>query len=178
MIVQTVSTKVVQLAWSLLLGMSVATGVYGAAILLPEFTSTGTLSQTTKAVSAFPMNVYISASGSTTIKYPASCVANPLVKVLGAAQSGTVVRLDYQNGKNPTGASADIGFVKSCGNAGGSGTSLFNDTCTGSGCVSSYTTGTAAWNSADFIKTTFNKDPGAGYTGRLKLSVQGRFGNH
>lgn len=176
-----IGTKLVQLFGSLLIGGLIASGVYGGTRFLPEFTSTGGLSQTTKAPMHTDLNIFIRpGSGSTTVKYPATCVASPFLKLTGTAMSGTVTGFLFTNGVNPTAASADVGFVKSCADAGGSGTQLADNTPTSSGshAFQSSGTGRTIWNSADFLKVTFSKQTGAGYTGRVRMTLQGLFGAH
>jgi hypothetical protein len=152
----------------------VAVGAIAGGIRLSEFNSAGAPSPTTTTVIADYINGYVTATGSTTIKYPAACIANPLAAMgLG---SGAVVRLTYSAGNNPAGVGGDIGFVKSCDNAGGSGATLIDNTCTSTGCLSTYTTGTALWNSADYIKFTPRGNLTSGYTGRIHIQYEDVFG--
>lgn len=153
----------------------VATGVLGGGgLAIREFTSVGSPSQTAYTVGLEPLNVFVTATGSTTLKYDATCVANPLVS-LGLG-TGAIIRLSYQVGSNPAGVEADVGFVKSCDDQSGSGQDLLNNTCSSTGCVSQYTTGTALWNGADYIKVTLKDDPTSDYTARLRILYEDVFG--
>ena len=152
-----------------------ATGVNGGAIMLPDFNSAGVASKTVKFPYLEHVIAFVKANtGSTTIQYPASCFQNPL-HGMGAA-SGTVLRLTYHAGKNPTAVGGDIGIVKGCGASFGSGTQLVNDTCTASGCTSYYTAGTALLSDADFIKFTPRAALAPGYTGRITATVENIWG--
>jgi hypothetical protein len=168
-----------KIATRLLLGGAIATGVVGGGIRLFDFSSSGSVNQRTTAstVAADWLNIFVTASGSATLNYPATCVTNPLAG-LGLG-SGTVVRLTYQVGNNPSASEADIGFVKNCADhalATGSGQDLINNSCSATGCVSTYTTGTANWNGADKIKVTIKEDPTSSYTARLRLQYEDLFG--
>ena len=177
----TLGTKYLYFLGSILLAATISTsstnttGVNGGAILVPDFTSAGVASRNAVVPVRQQFIAYVrSNTGSTTIRYPASCFPNVLK---GRSRgSGTVLRLTYHSGPNPAGVGGDIGFVKSCGAAGGSGSDLINDVCTASGCVSHYTTGTAAWNDADFIKFTPRANLGSTYTGRITGEVQDIWG--
>lgn len=173
-IVTLTATKFVAFIGSLVFGGLLSTGVTGGAIAVPEFTTGGLPSRTAKAVIEMPVNAFVTATGSQTIDYPAACVRNPLRNL--ALGSGRLLDVSYQTGNNPRGVGADIGFTKGCSNAFGSGSDVINDTCSSTGCVSTYTTGTALWNDADYLKLTFRDFPGAGYTGRIRLTVQDVFG--
>ncbi len=162
-------------------GSAGTTSVAGGAIILPEFASATTLanSATSKFVFTEPFIAYVRGTGSTTLRYGAACFPNPLKKL--SAGSGTVVRLTYHAGNNPAGVGGDIGFVKDCvANTAGdntlSGSNLIDNTCTATGCTSYYTTGTAAWNNADFVKFTPRANLTAGYTGRITGEVENIWG--
>jgi hypothetical protein len=152
------------------------TGSNGAPIAVADFTTAGVISRTAYIPVEFPVGLYVrGGTGSTTIKYPAACAPNPLKKL--AKGSGTLLRLTYHNGRNPTAIGGDIGFVKGCGDAFGSGSVLaINDTCTSSGCTSYYTTGTALWNDADYIKFTPRAALAPGFTARITGSVEDIWG--
>jgi hypothetical protein len=154
----------------------VAAGVVGGGIRLSEFNSAGKVNPNDKVstIAADWLNVFVTATGSNTVKYPAACIANPL-KDLGLG-TGAIVRLSYSAGNNPAGVGGDIGFTKGCTDAYGSGQDIINNTCTSTGCTSFYTTGTALWNSADFIKLTLRADPTTGYTGRIRLQYEDVYG--
>ena len=154
------------------------TSVAGFTVALPKFASATTLTPVTNSTaSAFPYKGtfvgYLRGTGSTTLRYGAGCFRNPL-NALGAG-SGIVARLDYHAGNNPAGLGGDIGFVKSCtGHSAAntnSGSDLINDTCTATGCVSSYTTATAAFNGADYIKFTPRGNLTSSYTGRITVEI-------
>lgn len=160
----------------IVLGGLIAAGLIGGGVKVAEFNTVGAPSPSVTFVARDFVNAFVTATGSTTVKYPAACIQNPLLAL--ASASGTVVRLTYENGNNPNAAAGDIGFVKGCGDSFGSGSTLFDNTCTGTGCVSAYTTGTASWNSADYIKFTLSKNPTAAFTARIRLQYEQRFGNH
>jgi hypothetical protein len=160
----------------IVLGGLIAAGLIGGGFKLADFNSAGAPSSTVTYVAQDFFNAYATATGSTTIRYPSVCITNPLLGL--AAASGTVVRLSYQNIANPTGIGGDIGFTKGCGDSFGSGQSLINDTCTGTGCRSYYTTGTAGWNSADKIKFTLRNTVPAGFSARIRATYEQNAGNH
>jgi hypothetical protein len=155
------------------------TAVNGGAIMVPDFTSAGVASHTAKIPVIEPFAAFVEGTGSTTLRYGAACFPNPL-KGMNMG-SGTVVRLTYHVGHNPTGIGGDIGFVKNCTNhaandATASGAQLIDNTCTATGCTSYYTTGTAPWNNADFIKFTPRGNLTSGYTGRITGEVEDIWG--
>ncbi len=138
------------------------------------------------------MTAYVTASGGTVKttgqdgkaggKFYGACLANPLYNVgfgtggtIGGANSGIILRLDYFNISNPNAMGGDIGFVRSCFDD-GSGSTLINDTCTSSGCVSSYTTGTANWQGNQFIKYTPRGTPNASFKARITVRVEDNLG--
>lgn len=133
------------------------TAVAGYVEFLPEFASATALrSVTTSTTSAFPYKgtygAYVrGGTGSTTVRYAASCFRNPLYNL--SAGTGVLARLDYHAG-DTNGNGGDIGFVNSCTDNTASGSDLIDNTCTATGCVSSYTTGTAAWNGMRYVKFT------------------------
>ncbi len=159
----------------LIIGGLVAIGVAAGGWKIHDFSPTGAISTVTYVAQDY-LNAWVAGTGSTTIKYPAACIANPLASLTPSAGSGIVFRVDYEAGNNPAGVGGDIGFVKSCGDAGGSGSTLIDNTCTSSGCVSSYTTGTALWNGADYIKFTPRANLTSGYTGRIRVTYGDIFG--
>ncbi len=187
MVLPTIGTKLYWILGSVLFGGLIYAGVAssdttstsGHSVVLPEFASATTLRPVTGSTSSgFPykvtVNAYVRGTGSTTLRYSASCIRNPL-KGMGAG-SGIVARLDYHVGNNPNGLGGDIGFVKNCSNHGvgvaaASGSDLINDVATATGATSSYTTGTATFNDADFIKFTPRGNLGSSYTGRITLEV-------
>ena len=173
-------TKYLYILGSLLLAGVIATGsgnltgVNGGAIMVPDFTTAGVASRTARVPVKEYFIGYVKGTGSTTIKYPASCFRNPL---RGQSKgSGTLLRLTYHSGNNPAGVGGDIGFVKDCSASGGSGASVINDTCTATGCTSYYTTGTALWNDADYIKFTPRANLTTSYTGRITGQVEDIWG--
>lgn len=152
------------------------TGVNGGPVYVPDFNSAGVYSRTAKFPAEFPFFAYVRANtGSTTKAYPASCFRNPLRAI--SKSSGSVLRLVFHAGANPTGVAGDISITKGCGDEYGSGsTILIDNTCTGSGCVSYYTTGTAKIGSGDFIKFTPSAALAPGFTGRISGSVEDIWG--
>lgn len=158
-------------------GFILASGVVGGGLLVNQIADDGTIKTTTTVAHEY-LNVSLTTTGSATNdtgeRYAAACVANPLL-ALGLG-SGAVRRIQYSNSANPNGVSADIGFVKSCTDNTSSGQSLINDSCTATGCVAWYTTGTATWNSADYIKVTFDGDPTSDYSGRIRIEYEDYYG--
>jgi hypothetical protein len=158
------------------------TSVAGYWDVLPEFNSATTLKSVTSSITSGyaykgTFNAYVRGTGSTTIRYGASCFPNPLAKISGG--SGTVLRLTYQAGNNPAGVGGDIGFVKSCTahtGATASGSDLIDNTCTSTGCVSQYTTGTASFNNVDYIKFTPRANLTSSYTGRITFELLNDWG--
>lgn len=180
-IITLTASKFVYFLGGLVLAMRIAagsggtTGVNGAPIYVPDFTTAGAMSRTAKIPVEFPFAGFVrGGTGSTTVQYPALCFLNPLASI--GKGSGTVLRLKYHNGNNPTAVAGDIGFVKGCGAAFGSGETLINNTCTNSGCVSTYTTGTAAFNGTDYIKFTPSAALAPGFTARITGSVEDVWG--
>jgi hypothetical protein len=145
-------------------------GVVGGGQFLYKVDDSGVQTSAVTTLDAQYM-VNVTATGSTTIKYNAVCIPNPLTKLSPSLGSGTVVRLTYHNITNPNGAGGDIGFVTSCANT-TSGSTLIDNTCTATGCVSYYTTGTGAWNGAHFLKYTMRKDPTAAYSARITFTLE------
>lgn len=160
------------------------TSLAGDVQVLPEFSTATLLKAVTNSTSqGFPYKAdiiaYIRGTGSTTLRYGAACFPNPFKNMGGG--TGTVVRLDYSPRRSPAAIGGDIGFVKSCSNHTAnddtaSGDTLMNNVCTNTGCVSSYVTGTAAFNGADYIKFTPRGDLTAGYTGRITGTIIKRWG--
>jgi hypothetical protein len=149
------------------------TSLAGRWQVLPEFSNSTTLRPITGVItSGFPyrgeFTAYVVGTGSTTIKYNAVCVPLPLGKI--GAGSGLVLRLDYHAFHNPAGAGGDIGIVDNC-NKTTSGSNLIDNVCTSTGCISSYTTGTAQAGSGKFLKFTPNKDLTTSYTGRITFEL-------
>jgi hypothetical protein len=157
-------------------GLITAFVIGGAGYSMAEFNSAGKPSPSVTVVAEEAVYAFVAGTGSTTIKYPAVCIPNPLASLSPSQGTGIVMRVQYEGGNNPAGVGGDIGFVKSCGNAGGSGNTLIDNVCTSTGCVSTYTTGTALWNGADFIKFTPRANLTSGYTGRIKVWYGDVFG--
>jgi len=158
----------------LLIGTVLATGLVGGGVAISEFNSAGAPDPVTISIDRDTAYAYVTKTGSTTLKYPATCIENPL-RDLGLG-SGTVVRATYSARYSPAAAGGDVVFAKDCLDHTASGVVLIDNFCTSSGCVSNYTTGTAAWNSADYIKVIFRKDPTAGHDARLKLWYEDYYG--
>jgi hypothetical protein len=133
------------------------TSVAGAVEVLPEFATATTLRPVTNSTSqGFPykgkFNAYVrGGTGSSTVRYAASCFKNPFQNMSGG--TGVALVLDYHAG-NTNGHGGDIGFVDSCTDNTTSGSDLIDNTCTATGCISSYRTGTAIWHGAKYIKFT------------------------
>ena len=166
-------------------GKTVFGGLVGAAVvggIWLNSLSTGGTEKTGDPFPAFvPVVLDISATGSTsaTQKYDALCIG--LSDLLGDIGSGTIIRSTYHNISNPTGASADIGFVEHCGIEGrsSSGTNLIDNTCTSTGCLSRYTTGTLDWmgnGSGSKLKVTIKKDPTSSFDAKLTLWLEDNLG--
>src|SRR4051812_35817353 len=125
MTLPTIGTKLYWILGSVLFGGMIAAGsasldttsTAGHAVVLPEFSSATTLKTVSKLTSSgfpyrLPFVAYVRGTGSTTLRYGASCFPNPFKNM--SAGSGVVVRLDYHAGNNPAGIGGDIGFVKNC----------------------------------------------------------------
>jgi hypothetical protein len=166
----------VTLAARIFIGSGNTTGVNGGPISVPDFTTAGIEAQRTSIPIRFPFAAFVKGgTGSTTIKYPAACFRNPLYAI--GKGSGTILRLKYHNGANPSGVGGDIGLVSSCGDSGGSGSTLLIDnTCTSSGCTSTYSTGTQDWNGAMYVKFTPRAALAAGFTARITGEVEDVWG--
>src|SRR4051812_38045737 len=92
------------------------TALNGAPVSVPDFTTSGVESRNASVPVVFPVAAFVRGNtGSTTVKYPAACFPNPLKAI--AKGSGSVVRLTFHNGANPTGVGGDVGIVKGCGDA-------------------------------------------------------------
>jgi hypothetical protein len=182
--IPTLGTRLYYMLGSFLKGGMVAgpsvtldtTAVAGYWDVLPEFNSSSTLMPVTNSITSGyaykgTFNVYVRGTGSTTLRYGAFCFRNPLAKISGG--SGSVVTAEYHNKYSPAGVGGDIGFVKSCtGHAANdntaSGDTLINNTCTSSGCISKFASGSGLnFNNADYIKFTPR--------GNLTSSFQARF---
>lgn len=142
------------------------TPVTGGAIMVPEFTATGTPTAARKAPLLVPFNAYATATGSSTVKvnggvkYAAFCIPSPLTKMSPSHGSGApVLAWSFQMGPNPQGAAYDITFEKSC-NSGTGGQMIVNNLslATGATLTLSGSRLPQNWNGADFIKgaTTTN----------------------
>lgn len=183
----TIGTRLYYILGSVLFGGMIAPGsntldttsVAGSVTVLPEFSNASTLKVVTNSTAqGFPYEgrfiAYVRGTGSTTLRYGAACFKNPFQNMSGG--SGSVVRLEYHVGNSPAGVGGDIGFVKSCTNHAAnddtaSGDTIINNVCTNTGCISRYTTGTAAWNGADYIKFTPRGNLTSAYTGRITAMV-------
>lgn len=158
--------------------------ILGAGIGSKDFSSATIMNTTRKIVFEMPITALASATGSSTVKtnnqdgvpgtkYASICVPNPFRNMgTGTGRtflnigSGTVLRAIYGVKKNPTGVGGDLGFVADCES--GTGQTLINNVCTATGCVSRYTTGTADWNGAYFVKLGLTGS-GRGLDARLML---------
>lgn len=155
----------------LVVGGLIAAGVIGGGIFLPKLSTTG--SETNQAFAAFlPIVADVTATGSTSTsaRYDAACITNPLYG-LGLG-SGSVVRLTYHNVTSPAAIGGDIGFVSACDSKSASGAGLIDNVCTATGCISTYTTGTALWNAAEKIKLTLRGDPTSSYDAKITVWVE------
>lgn len=158
-------------AWVLATRLFVASGgqtaVNGAPISVPDFNTSGVYSRSVAIPVLFPFAGFVrGGTGSTTVKYPAACIRNPLYAV--SKSSGSVVRLAFYNERNPTGVSVDVGLTKGCGDSFGSGSVLLIDNvATASGSRAFYTTGTQSITSDEYIKVTPSAALAAGYRARV-----------
>lgn len=184
----TIGTRLYYTLGSMLFGGMISTRSQGAGTtstagyvqVLPEFSGASTLRNVIASTSqGFPYKGffigYVTAgTGSTTVKYAAACFKNPFQGMSGG--TGNLLRLDYHVGNSPTGVGGDIGFVTDCTDNTASGSDVIDNVCTSTGCLSSYTTGTANWNGASYIKFTPKAALAAGYTGRITGEVLNRWG--
>lgn len=155
-------------------GGLIAAGVVAGGIFLNNLSTDGEERMSDPFPAFLPMVIDVSATGSTsaTQKYDAYCGDSPL-KALGAG-SGLIIRAVHHNIRNPAGASMDVGFVEDCGDKTASGSQLFDNTCTSTGCVNVYTTGTLPWSTASGgkLKVTISKDPTASFDAKLTLWME------
>lgn len=171
-------TKKIRQAGLLIVGGLLTVTGYGVSKIttggtsLPDVSQSGGVERVTTFVASNELNAQAIGTGSTTIKYPSACIPNPLARLSPSQGSGVVIRLSYENITSPAGIGGDIGFVKSCGDGGGSGQTLINDVCTATGCASYYTTGTALWNGADYIKFTPRGNLTAGFDARIRATYE------
>ena len=158
----------------------------GPAIVMKEFTAAGNLSGNMFHVVTLPIYAIATSTGSATVesmgktgvvgtKYASICIPNPLRmngtgtgKLFFNRGSGIVLRADWFVIKGPGNVGGDIGFVDGCES--GTGDTLINNACSGTGCRSSYTEGTADWDGNDFIKVGLRGDPG-NINARLSVSI-------
>ena len=192
-VLPTLGTRLYYMLGSFLKGGMVAapstsldtTALAGYWDVLPDFASSSTLKEVTASVaSAYPYKGtfigYVRGTGSTTLRYGALCVRNPLARISGG--SGSLVTLEYQNKYNPAGIGGDIGFVKSCtghgaGDATASGSDIINNVCTGSGCISKFGSGSGLnFNNADYIKFTPRGNLTSSFQARITLTVLNDWG--
>ena len=161
------------------------TALAGVWDVLPDFASSSTLKEVTGTISsAYPYKGsfigFVRGTGSTTLRYGAFCVRNPLARISGG--SGSLMTLEYQNKYNPAGIGGDIGFVKSCANHGfsdatASGSDIINNVCTGSGCISKFGSGSGLnFNNADYIKFTPRGNLTSSFQARITLTVLNDWG--
>lgn len=101
-------------------------------------------------------------------KYDTCITANPL------SSTGVVVRAQLELGNNPAGGTFDCGFVKAANSA--TGTTLIENSVSATGANSYYTTGTAHWNGADFIKCGTITPPTSPFTAHLRIWYTDTFG--
>lgn len=149
------------------------TSLAGTWDVLPEFSNSTTLKAAGSTISSgLPYKgkfvAFAVGTGSTTVKYNSICVPNPLNKINGG--SGLVLRADFHIGNNPAGGGGDIGIVDNC-NKTTSGSNLIDNSCTATGCWSSYTTGTAQFGSGKYLKFTPNKNLTSSFTARLTFEL-------
>ena len=184
----TVGSKFLYFLGSILIGgvLNVAsvpvTAVNGGAILVHDFTSAGAASRTSRAAVNLPFNAFWTASGGNVkvsggAKYAAFCIPNPLTKLSPSQGSGAPLALSFQMGPNPSNASYDVTFEKSC-NSGSGGALIVNNLQLASGAVLTLSGGRLppAWNGADFIKGSTLTAPNALTTGRVRGWVMDVFG--
>jgi hypothetical protein len=166
----------------LIVGAVTSTGqtpLIGGAILLPEFYSNGTPS-TARYAATEPFNAFLTATGGNVkvnggVKYAAFCVPNPLTKLVPSQGSGAALYLSLDMGNNPSNASYDIDFVKSCNS--GTGQTLLNNVLLGTGAT--FTLSGARlpiWNGADFLKGATTTVPNTATTGRFRGAVRDIYG--
>ena len=160
------------------------TPVTGGAILVPEFTTSGTPTSARRAPIEVPFNAYITATGSATVKvnggvkYAAGCIPNPLTKMTPSYGSGVLVNaLSFQMGPNPSNAFYDVTFEKSC-NSGTGGAMILNNLNLASGATLTLSGSRLPgnWNGADFIKLATTTAPNASTTMRVRGFVMDAHG--
>lgn len=171
-----ITTSITRWFTRIAIGGVAVTGLIVGGIQYGEFTSGGAASTVVTVVAQDNAYAFVTGTGSTTVKYPAACFPNPLASI--GQGSGVIFRLDYMAGNVPAGNGGDIGFVKSCGNSGGSGNTLIDNTCTSTGCISTYvgTTSPITWNGADYIKFTPRSNLTSAYTGRIRVQYGDLYG--
>lgn len=187
--------------FSLLMGASSSTYTtryeVGPGRSMRDFVQTGTgaatQSKTKYYVIDMPLLLPATATGSNTVtstgpdgnagtKYSALCVPNPLTKLRNGTGSGNTANMSRGSGgiltailgvkENPNAAGGDIGFVKACES--GTGSQLFNDTCTATGCINKFFANGSTWvdwNGADFLKWGLRKDPTKAFDANLFLLI-------
>ena|SRR3990167_3138458 len=203
--------KVKILGWTAALLAVLASGqtgmIIGQSLIVRDFTTDSDVSATDR--SNIPLQVPVLAvvwgSGSATLRstgddgnsgaeYAAACIANPF-KSTGTGTgstafnrgSGTIVRLVYHNISNPNATPGDISLVRACNGQGSGGVILIDNTCTATGCVSIYTTGTAAWEANKYIKMGLSGNgdanvqypashTGARFKARISIMLEDRIG--
>ena len=172
----------------------IAAGAIGGGVAVHEFNSDGGVSTKTY-VAHDELNIQFTQTGgsvSDVAKYDAVLVKNPMdameqVPSDGTSQtgaivggSGTIIRLTYENYKNPEGATFDCCFVASAnaGTGAALGTCILDNTGTATGALASYTTGTAVWPGDSYLMcstlTTIAED--SLFDARLRLEWEDRFG--
>jgi hypothetical protein len=166
--------KVTQRA-KFIVGGTVATGVVAGGIFLASLGTTGTEQRANPFPAFLPVVIDVSATGSTvgTLRYDAFCVRSPLY-ALGNG-SGTIVRATHHNVTNPAAKSMDVGFVEDCNDKTASGNNLFSNTCTATGCVDYYTTGTLGWQGAGsgrYLKGVISGDPTSSYDAKITIWLE------
>ncbi len=95
---ETLKRQTVSMRTRVIIGGLIAANLIGGGINLREFNSAGKESPTASYPAMEPFNAFITATGSTsnTLRYAATCIANPL-KGLNLG-SGALFMLEYQVG--------------------------------------------------------------------------------
>ena len=159
----------------LLVGGLIASGVVSGGIFLNTLSSSG--GETSGTFPAFlPAIADAAGSGSTSLSYDSMCISSPLVTGGLSLGSGTVIRVKYDNIKNPLGIGGDLGFVKSCNDTSASGSDIIDNVCTATGCTSYYTTGTITWNGTDKLKLTLRSDPTTSFDAKITMWLEDNLG--
>lgn len=155
-----------------------------------DFVSATTLSATDYHVFDLPILAWATQTGGTVtstngvtggtgVKYASICLPNPFKRMgTGTGRtflnigSGGVLEAVYINKANPAGVGGDLGFVDGCEN--GTGSTIIDNVCTGTGCNSQYIangTSMAVWQGAEYLKLGLRGNPTSAFRAILHLRL-------